>query len=304
MVVNLLASSPVENIDRANALNALNNAIQRENQDLGAYNQLKNHTPDAAALAIAQSNLELAQQKLAVARANDTRASAGLDTAKIAAGQASIQQIQAALDKQYIRATMAGTITSVSVQVNDLVSPGTTAFRIDDTSSLYVDLQVSEVDVSSIQIGQAVELTYDAIPDQVYTAKVTAISSVGTAAGGVSNYTVTALLADADSLVHPGMTTSASIITQQKDNVLLVPNLSVSTLNGKKVVYIMAEGQVSPITVTVSLVSDTQTAVTGSSLTAGDAIVTNPSSLPAPAATGVKAIFDSLFLKLGVISNS
>jgi HlyD family secretion protein len=301
----ILASSPVDNLERASALTALNNVVQKENQDLGAYNRLKNGRPDASALADAQSNLELAQRKLEVAQADYTLASAGPDTAKIAAAQASHQQIQATLDQQYIRASFAGTVTSVSAQVDDLVSSGTVAFRIDDMSSLYVDLQVSEVDINRVQIGQAVELTYEAIPDQLYTAKVTGISAVGTVSGGVANYTVTALLTKSDSLVRPGMTTAANVVTQQLSNVLLVPNLSISALNGRKVVYVLVGGQVSPVTVTVSLASDAQTAVASSNLKAGDVIVTNPSSLTAaPASTGIRSMLDNLFRKLGVISYS
>jgi HlyD family secretion protein len=302
---NLMASSPEDNLDRANALNALNSAVQKENQDLGTYNQLKNHTPDASALAAVQSNLALAEQQLAVAQANDTLANAGPDAAKIAAAQASIQQIQASLDQQYIRAPIAGTITSASIQVNDLVSPGTAAFRIDDMSSYYVDLSVSEVDVNNIQIGQSVDLTYDAISDQAYSAQVTSISSVGSAAGSVSTYTVTAVLTDADSLVRPGMSASADIITQHIDHVLLVPSFSVSTLDGHKVVYVMAGGQVTPVTVTVSLSSDTQAGLTSSGLKAGDAIVINPSTLTAKSSsTGFRATLENLFLKLGVVTYS
>jgi HlyD family secretion protein len=211
---NALASNPVDDLDRANALTALNAAIQKENQDVGMYNQLKNQQPDAAALATAQSNLGLAQQQLSVAQANDTLASAGPNAAQIGAAQASIQQIQTTLDQQYLRAPSAGTVTSVTVQVNDLVSTGTAAFRIDDMSSLYVDLQVSEVDINRVQVGQTVELTYDAISNQVYAAKVTGISAVGAVSGGVANYTVTAELTNADSLVRPGMTTTANIVTR------------------------------------------------------------------------------------------
>jgi multidrug efflux pump subunit AcrA (membrane-fusion protein) len=100
------------------------------------------------------------------------------------------------------------------------------------------------------------------------------------------------------------MTTTANIVTQQLSNVLLVPNLSISTLNGHKVVYVMAGGQVSPVAVTVSLASDTQTAVTSPELKAGDAIVTNPSSLTTPTSTGIRAMLENLFLKLGVVSYS
>ena len=302
---NILAASPVTELDRANALTALNNATAKENQDVGMYNQLKNHQPDAAALATAQSNLALAQQQLAVAQANVTLANAGPDASQVSAAQASIQQIQSSLDQQYLRAPSAGTVTSVSTQVNDLVSPGTAAFQIDDLTSLYMDLPVSETNIMAVQIGQAVALTFNAVPNQDYSAKVTAISASGTVTAGVANYTVTVLLTHADSQVRPGMTAAANIISQQLNNVMLVPNLSITTLNGKRVVYRMAGGQMSPVTVTESLVSDTQTAVVSPDLKVGDAIVVNPASLAtAPAVPGFQATLDNLLLKLGVIAYS
>lgn len=133
----------------------------------------------------------------------------------------------------------------------------------------------------------------------------TAISASGTVTAGVANYTVTVLLTHADSQVRPGMTAAANIISQQLNNVMLVPNLSITTLNGKRVVYRMAGGQMSPVTVTESLVSDTQTAVVSPDLKVGDAIVVNPASLAtAPAVPGFQATLDNLLLKLGVIAYS
>ena len=165
-----------------------------------------------------------------------------------------------------------------------------------------MDLPVSESNITAVKIGQAVELSFDAISGQVYSAKVTAISATGTVSGGVANYTVTLLLSNADSQVKPGMTAAANIVTQQMSNVMLVPNLSITSLNGKKVVYREAGGQVSPVTVSESLVSDTKTAVVSASLKAGDAIVLNPASLrAAQTATGWHATLENLLLKLGVI---
>lgn len=229
----------------------------------------------------------------------------GPDAAKIAAAQANISQIQASLDQQNIRAPFDGTISTVDVNAGDLVSNGTNAFRIDDTSSFYIDLQVSEVDINSIQIGQAVDLTFDAIADKQYAAKVTDIGAVGTVSGGVANFTVTAVLTDVDSSVRPGMTASANIVTQQVSDVLLVPNYAITTLGNQKVVYVLANSQVSPVTVTAGLTSDTQTEITSTTLKSGDVVVTNPTSLTAKTtSTGVSSVFRNLFRMLGVTTGS
>ena len=143
------------------------------------------------------------------------------------------------------------------------------------------------------------DLTFDAIVDKQYAAKVTDIGVVGTVGGGVANFAVTAVLTDADSSVRPGMTATANIVTQQVSNVLLVPNRAISTLGSRKVVYVLANSQVSPVTVTVGLASDTQTEVTSTNLKLGDVVVTNTTTLTATTQTST-SISASLFRALGV----
>ena len=53
-----------------------------------------------------------------------------------------------------------------------LSPPGTQAFRIDDLSNLVIDVQVVEVDINHVQIGQPATITFDAIPNKTYTGKV------------------------------------------------------------------------------------------------------------------------------------
>jgi HlyD family secretion protein len=294
-----VSSLDVNDLRRAQALTALETAKQTRDQAKANLDYLQNYKPDATSVTQAEANLELAQAQLVVAQADYDAVKNGPDAVKIAAAQANISQIQASLDQQYIRAPFDGTITVVNVNAGDLVSNGTNAFRIDDMSSLYIDLQVSEVDINSIQVEQAVDLTFDAIVDKQYAAKVTDIGVVGTVGGGVANFAVTAVLTDADSSVRPGMTATANIVTQQVSNVLLVPNRAISTLGSRKVVYVLANSQVSPVTVTVGLASDTQTEVTSTNLKLGDVVVTNTTTLTATTQTST-SIFASLFRALGV----
>ena len=295
------ASYPVDNVNRAEALRDLENAQQTEASALQYYNYLKNFTPDSASVTQAEANLALAQAQLVVAQADYDAVKNGPDQAKIAAAQANIDQIKATIDKQFVRAPFDGTITAVSVNVGDTVNNGATAFTISDMSTMYIDLQVSEVDINSIKDGQLVQLTYDAIANKTYTGKVTDIGMIGTVSNGVANFTVTAQLTDADSSVHPGMTATATIVTQEAANVLLVPNNSVVTAGTNKVVYVIANSQLTIVPVTVGLVSDSKTEVTSTKLAVGDTVVTNPSVMTASSTSSSSAsIFSSLFRALGV----
>ena len=108
--------------------------------------------------------------------------------------------------------------------------PGTTAFRIDDLSNLYIDLSISEVDIAQIQVGQKVTLAFDAISDKEYTGIVSKVVMVGTVSQGVVNYPVTVQITDGDTTVLSGMTASVEIITAESANVLVVPNKAIRTI--------------------------------------------------------------------------
>jgi HlyD family secretion protein len=202
-------------IQQANAKSALSAAVEKEQNDLAYLTYLQNYQPDPGLLSQAQTNLAIAQEQLVIAQANEDAANNSPDPAKIAQAQANIASIQARLDQQYLRAPIAGVITDLAVKAGDLVNGGTYALRIDNMSALYVDLQVSEIDINNVQPGQSVELIFDGVPKKQYTATVTSINPIGTVSGGVSNFTVTAVLAGVDSLIKPGMTAGATIVVQK-----------------------------------------------------------------------------------------
>jgi HlyD family secretion protein len=164
----------------------------------------------------------------------------------------------------------------------DMVSQGKVAFRIDDLTKLNIELQVSEIDVYRIQAGQPVSVTFDAIPEKVYTGKVTDIGMVGTASSGAVYFSVMAQLTNADSAVKTGMTAVANVIISQVENVLQVPNRAVQTKDGQKLVYVWhpSDGKYYEVAVQVGVSSDTMTEINSEELNVGDEIlVTIPTTL-------------------------
>ena len=202
-------------IQQANAKSALSSATQTEQTDLAYLTYLQNYQPDPGLLSTAETHLAVAKEQLVIAQAAYNAALNSPDPAKIAEAQVNIASIQATLGQQYLRAPFTGTVTDLGVKAGDQVAGGTYALRIDDLSPLYIDLQVSEIDINSVQVGQSVELVFDAVPDKQYTATVTLIDPIGTASGGVANFTVTAEVTGADSLIRPGMTASATFAVQK-----------------------------------------------------------------------------------------
>ena len=75
----------------------------------------------------------------------------------------------------YLIAPFDGTITQANPAAGDQVSAGTAGFRIDDLSHLLVDVQVSEVDINNVALGQPVTITFDAVQEKSYTGVVTSV---------------------------------------------------------------------------------------------------------------------------------
>ena len=199
-------------IQQANAKSALSSALQKESRDLAYLTYLQNYQPDPDLLSQAQTNLAIAQQRLVIAQVNEAAAQNSPDPAQIATAQANIASIQATLDKQYLRAPFAGVVTDLAVKAGDLVTGGTYALRIDNQSAMYVDLQVSEIDINRVQVGQSVTLQFDGVPKKTYAATVSSITPIGAVSGGVANFTVTALVAGIDASLKMGMTAGATIV--------------------------------------------------------------------------------------------
>jgi len=128
-----------------------------------------------------------------------------------------------------------------NIQPGDQVSAGTLAFRLDDLSTLLVDLNVSEIDINLVQLGQNVVLTFDATLAKEYHGTVVEVANVGTETQGVTGFRVTVELLDADEDVRPEMTSAVDIVTSEVGDVLLVPNRAIRLLDGERVIYILTE---------------------------------------------------------------
>ena len=243
---------------------------------------------DAETIAKADQSLALDKAQLDDAQRAYDRVKDGPNPLDVAAAKARVQAAQATLNMAYIIAPVDGMVTQAVPLPGDQVSVGLAAFRIDDLSGLLVDVQVSEVDINNISVGQPVTLTFDAISGKTYNGKVVEVSQAGDLSSGAVNFTVTAKLTDGDAQVKPGMTAAVNIVTNKVNGQILVPNQAVRLVNGKRVVYILVNGIPKLIEVTLGVSSDTQSVVLKSDLKVGDLVILNP---PAASTQGGGARF-------------
>jgi HlyD family secretion protein len=275
----------INNANEANAYQRLYNAKQAYDTAFYYYS-VYSQTPTQRQLDAAQANLDLANATLTNARiylAALTGGNVPVDatgTALLQFEQAkqAVQTAQENLDANNLSAPFSGTVTEVDGVEGDQVSPVTNAFRLDDLSQMKVDVQVSEVDINSVKVGQPVTLTFDAISGKTYNGKVIEVATAGESVQGAVDFTVTVVLTDPDASVKPGMTAAVTITVKQVNNVLLVPSRAVRLVNNQLVVYILSNGQAQEVNVTLGASSDTMSEVVSSNLKAGDNIILNPPS--------------------------
>jgi HlyD family secretion protein len=149
---------------------------------------------------------------------------------------------------------------------------------VDDLSHLLLDLQVSEVDINSVFVDQNATLTFDAILGKQYTGKVVEVGQSGDTVQGVVSFTVTVELTDADELVKPGMTAAVTVVVEEVNDVVLIPNRAVRLVDGDRVVYKLVDGQPVEVKIKLGSSSDTSSVLASGDLKEGDLIILNPPS--------------------------
>lgn len=215
----------------------------------------------------------LLNAKLADAQRAYNNIKDGPDASDVAAAKARVASAQAAVNQAMITAPFNGIVTELKSLQGDQVSNGEEALRIDDLSHLLVDLQVTEVDISNVKVGQPATMTFDAISGKTYEGQVTDVSMIGTSTQGVVQFGVTVSITNADAQVKPGMTASVSIVTQKKADALLVPNKAVHAKGSQRYVIVLYQGQQVQVPVTVGLTNDTSSEITSNGLKVGDQVV-------------------------------
>ena len=138
----------------------------------------------------------------------------------------SMQNLQDAMNNYTITAPISGTIIEKDAKVGDAVKAGDTLCIVYDLSYLEMSINVDELQISSISVGQKVQITADAVPDKTYVGTVTRVSMKGTSNGGTTTYPVTIRIDDTDGL-RPGMNANAEIVVAEAKNALVVPNAAV-----------------------------------------------------------------------------
>jgi HlyD family secretion protein len=254
----------------ATTLQAVNTAQANLNYCLADYTEEE--------IAKAELQVELAEARVVELQAEVDLLSDGPDPDQVAILETQLAIAESRLESSQIDAPIDGIVTDLPVQEGDIVQPGSMAVQVDDLSQLHLDVQISEVDIPLVSVGQTAELVFDAYFDTTYTGEVTEIAPIGTAFQGVVEYTVRIALLDADERIKPGMTAAVNIVVEEKEDVFLVPNDAIVVIDGQEHVYVQRNGGYEAVEVTLGGYSGEFSEVVNAAIAEGELIVVNPSA--------------------------
>ena len=144
---------------------------------------------------------------------------------------------QAQLDSRgAIVAPFVGVVDSVSVALGDVVDPSTPSFTVADLSTVWVEAEVAEHDLGAVQVGDEVQVRVSAFPERVFAGRVTYISDQLETTTGTAK--VRCEVSNTDGALRVNMFATATIISPQGRDSILVPSSAVQDVNGQNVVFI------------------------------------------------------------------
>jgi multidrug efflux pump subunit AcrA (membrane-fusion protein) len=189
--------------------------------------------------------------------------------------QTAVDTAKANLDAAVLTAPTAGVVASVANQVGEFVSGGNTnsAFIVlTSTNAMVLHGTIGEADISKLKLGQVSNVTVDAIASAKMTGRVISLDPVATISQGVPVYGVDIAIDVPADGVKAGMTGTANVILASKQNVLVVPNTAIRSVNGQRGVQVLKGGEIVETPAQFGLSNDTLTEVV-SGLAEGDTIV-------------------------------
>ena len=126
-----------------------------------------------------------------------------------------------------------------------------------------IEANIDETDIGKVAVGQVVNITFDSMPGITLQGKVTTIAPNSSSQSGVVTYMVYIVPTKVDPRLRLGMTSTASIVYDQRTNVVCVPNRAIKNQRTGKTVQVYVAGQLVDKVIQTGLANDSNTEVTG-----------------------------------------
>ncbi len=274
----------LDNVIRIRALSAMESAKVQMDSAKAQYNWFNGETEEID-VQKADAALKLAQAQLNDAERAYNRIKDGPTNNQVRSLQAQVDAAAATVNTARIISPINGTVAQVEAKPFDVITYEKTsaardilAVRIDDLSSHYIDISVTELEINNIHLGQEVSITFDAIPLRKYTGTIVNISNAGTVNNLSVNFALTVKMDEADNSIKSGMMADVAIVTEQADDALYVSQKAVSVADDgvtRIVRKLMPDGTFVDVPVKTGMQSGSNIEIISDQLQEGDDVAVN-----------------------------
>jgi RND family efflux transporter MFP subunit len=257
------------------AVNTLNKAIYDLKQaELNATNADKNAEAQAE---MKKAALDAAKATLAFKKSPARDVDLATLAAQITQAKIALEIAENEYKDSQMTAPVNGVVTFIHGEVGENISLSETAlysFLTIQVENLIVEANVPETDVTKIEVGDKVEMTIDAFDfTEKFEGKVIYVDPAETVIQGVIYYGIKTAFELEDERLKSGMTTNLDIVTDKKEDVLMIPSRAIKYEDSTRYVEVLANGAPKRVTITTGLESDQFTEIL-SGLKEGDQIIT------------------------------
>jgi len=205
-------------------------------------------------LKTAQSALALAEQELILKKSGATNEEIKAQEAQVEKAQANVLNYETQIAKTILRSPIAGLIIKQDAKEGEIVSANTPVVSVISEAKFKIEANVPEADIAKIEVGDPAEVTLDAYGEEViFETKVINIEPAETMIEGVATYKITLQFDKEDERIKSGMTANIDVLTDSRENALVVPQRAVASKNGNKTVKILAGENIKEVEVKTGL---------------------------------------------------
>jgi len=168
------------------------------------------------------------------------------------ASKADLEKAELMADSLSIKSPINGIVSKVDAKVGESVIPGSEIVSIVNPSDMWIEIQIDEIDIAEVSVGQKVEIYTDAYPDESFLGRITWKSpeaELKRVAGRIKVdeedmvFRAKVILLSGQKVLKPGMSIHGEIITHLKEDVLVVPREAIFTSDGKSYVFAVEKGR-------------------------------------------------------------
>lgn len=189
--------------------------------------------------------------------------------------RANLESAELNLEKAVIVAPFDGVVADISITEGKEISTATLAtpaISLVDTSEIEMRGFIDEIDIAMVQLGQEANIILDALPDEEVKGSVVFISPAGTIRAGVVSYDTTITLENPVAWLRDGMSATAEVIIERRDDVLMIPNRAIRGTSENRMVVVLVDEQEEEREITLGLTDGINTEVL-SGLDEGEKVV-------------------------------